>query len=67
MLGERFNYVPIRGYGHPAGIYNDYTSKVPWNVIETGTRKEIVEDDPIQESVDMDAVDEQLQDLGYVV
>ncbi|EMA32750.1 hypothetical protein C444_05996 [Haloarcula japonica DSM 6131] len=68
MLGERFRYVPIRGYGHPFGVYNEYTTKVPWNVIETGERKDIIDEKPTQDiNVDLDAVDDQLRNLGYVL
>jgi len=68
MLGERLSYVPVRGYGHPIGFYNEYTTKIPWNVIETGERKEIVEEQSVREhEVDMQTVNDQLRSLGYKV
>ena len=68
MLGERLQYVPIRGFGHPYAMYNDYTTKVPWNVIESDDRKEIVEEDSIQqEDSDLQEINDRLRNLGYIV
>lgn len=68
MLGERFQYVPMRGYGHPIGVYNEYTTKVPWNVIQADERKEIIAEQPTQQQeTDMSSIDDRLRDLGYKV
>lgn len=68
MLGEYYQYVPMRGYGHPGSMYNDYLTKVPWNVIEGGNRKKITKEKPIRNNdIDMNEIDEQLRDLGYIV
>ncbi|PSP82761.1 hypothetical protein BRC96_11175 [Halobacteriales archaeon QS_6_64_34] len=67
MLGDRHEIVPTRDYGHPKGIYNDTLVKVPWNVIETGERKEIIKEESREQYVESEAVNEQLRDLGYVV
>lgn len=68
MLGERLQYVPIRAYGHPYAMYNDYTTKVPWNVIETDYRKKIIEEEPLpKDDPNIHNVNEHLRNLGYVV
>ena len=68
MLGDRHDYVPVRDYGHHKGIFNDATVKVPWLVHESGDRKTIEEDPPVEvDSVEMESVNEQLRNLGYKV
>lgn len=67
MLGDRHEYVPTRDYGHHEGIYNDVLVKVPWHVIESDSRKEIVAEPPKKLDVNESAVNEQLRDLGYVL
>lgn len=67
MLGDRHEIVPTRDYGHPYGIYNETLTKVPWHVVDTGERKEVIEEEPDQRlEVDMDALNDQLRNLGYV-
>ncbi|WP_248516821.1 hypothetical protein [Salinarchaeum laminariae] len=67
MLGDRHDFVPTRDYGHHKGIFNGPTVDVPWHVKESDTRKEIVAEPPERTAVDMDRVDEQLRELGYVI
>lgn len=68
MLGDRHEVVPTQDYGHPKGIYNDTLVKVPWNVIESDERREIIEEKPRnRQKVDTEAVNEQLRNLGYVI
>lgn len=67
MLGERHQFVPTRDYGHHEGIYNDALVKVPWHIVPDTERKKIVAEEPKDRSVDPEAVDERLRDLGYVV
>jgi len=66
MFGERCGPIPIRGWGHPIGIYTDQLVKVPWLVSETGSRRRISAD-PVDERqvVEDDVVAERLQQLGY--
>ena len=67
MLGERLPYFPVREYGHPRGIYNDILTKVPWNVIDSDERKEIIEEEPEEkEEVDEEELDSRLRNLGYL-
>lgn len=64
MLGERYKYVPMKDYGHWHGIYDDRLVTVPWHIIESNTRKDIVAEPPERESTDVD-VTERLKLLGY--
>lgn len=67
MLGERHEYIPIREYGHPAGIWSDILTTVPWHVHTNGSRKEIISEPPYSNddtSTDYE-VDERLKMLGY--
>lgn len=69
LLGERSFPVPYREYGHPWGTYTEKLVKVPWNVYDPGPRKEIVSEEPTDESDDVDEelIDERLRNLGYRV
>ncbi|WP_328764515.1 hypothetical protein [Haloarcula salinisoli] len=70
LLGERERPIPVRRFGHPGGVYVDELLEVPWHVIDTGERKEIVAEEPVERSVsesDQEAVEQQLADLGYRV
>jgi hypothetical protein len=68
MLGERGFPIPVRGYGHPPGIYNDPLTRVPWLIHASDARKEIVGEDPVTDRDDVDerVVTERLEQLGYV-
>ena len=65
MIGDRHDYLPTKDYGHHRGIYNDPTIKVPWQVIESGSRKEIQAEKSDSKDTDMVRIDKQLRDLGY--
>lgn len=68
MMGERAFPVPVREYGHPAGIYTDELVRVPWHVSRNGARPDIVAEPPVGESDrDREAVArDRLRELGYV-
>jgi hypothetical protein len=67
MLGERARPIPIREWGHPRGIYTEELVKVPWLVVESESRPEIVAEDSERnrDAVDRDVVAERLRNLGY--
>jgi hypothetical protein len=66
LLGERCSPLPIRDYGHHVGIYVEELVKVPWLVHNDGSRRDIVEEEPIaQPSEDTELINEQLRNLGY--
>lgn len=68
LLADREFPIPITYYGHPLGIYVDELVKVPWFVVETSERRDIVAERPRDERRrDGEAVDEQLRNLGYRV
>ncbi|MFB6102263.1 MAG: hypothetical protein ABEJ73_06815 [Haloplanus sp.] len=67
LLGERLFPIPLRAYGHPAGVYVDELVEVPWHVHERGDRKRIVAETPSErDEVDERELEEQLRNLGYV-
>jgi hypothetical protein len=66
MVGERHDFVPVRDYGHHPGIYNDSLTRVPWHIVESGSRKRIVPESPEDdEEVDVELLTQRLIDLGY--
>jgi hypothetical protein len=66
MLGDRHTFVPVRDYGHHRGIYNKPTVKVPWHIVDTDSRKEVIAEQPEDtDSPDMEQINEQLKNLGY--
>lgn len=75
MLGERTWPVPLRHYGHPRGIRRPEVIDVPWFVVDDGNRRRIVPEPPqesadivdaLSEDMDRHAINERLQDLGYM-
>jgi hypothetical protein len=68
MLGERGFPVPIPGYGHPPGVYNEALTRVPWLVYENGARRDVVAEasETEQSDVSEDVVSDRLRQLGYV-
>ncbi|WP_216824871.1 LTA synthase family protein [Salinigranum rubrum] len=67
MLGERHEYIPIREYGHPAGIWSEILTNVPWHIHTSGIRKEIIAEQPhrARDTLHAYEVDERLKTLGY--
>jgi len=67
MLGERQRPVPIKHYGHPAGIYLDELVAVPWHVYESGKRRIIEPDEPTTVGrPNQEELKSHLRDMGYV-
>lgn len=68
LLGEREFPIPVKRYGHPAGIYMDELVEVPWLEYQNGERRDIVADQPESEiEYDEATVKEHLRDIGYAV
>jgi len=65
LINDREAPIPIRGYGHPESIFVEELVKVPWLVVENGTRKDVSEARDA-EPVDSDGVERNLRDLGYL-
>lgn len=67
LLGERESPIPVRGTEHHPGLYVEELVEVPWLTIESGTRREIVEDPPEGElDVDEETKRDRLHALGYI-
>jgi hypothetical protein len=67
MLGEKTLPLVPPQYGHPHHIQTNELRKVPWLVIDSGERRDIVEDEPVgHERLDEDIINERLETLGYV-
>lgn len=67
MIGERARPFPIREYGHPCGVHTDMLVTVPWQVYESGSRREI-RANKSNLSTDIkneDDVKSRLRNLGY--
>ncbi|MDB2245707.1 hypothetical protein PM076_13700 [Halorubrum ezzemoulense] len=66
MLGERMTPIPVREYGHNAGIYNKELLEVPWFIVDNGDRREIVAESPDgSKDFSKEKIRDQLQALGY--
>jgi len=67
LLGERLSPVPSRRkYGHPYGVHMEELMKVPWFIVENGSRRDIVADTPRdQETVSEKKIESRLEALGY--
>ena len=69
LLGERLWPIPVRQYQHPPGIYVEELVRVPWHVVETGSRKRITAESDVAdrgyERLETDELDDQLAALGY--
>ncbi len=70
MLGERLFPVPVRGYGHPPGLYAEELVKVPWHVSNNGPRRECIPEAPVSDpgpdSAEDELANQRLRDLGYI-
>lgn len=68
-LGERERPLPVRFYGHMEGLHTPELVDVPWHVHEFDQRRRIVAEEPADEgtSIDIEAVERNLRDLGYKV
>jgi len=66
LLGERLYPIPIRGFEHPASIYEDELLEVPWLIID-GPRRSVTSDPPNSSGeIASDVAQKRLEDLGYV-
>lgn len=71
LFGEWIFPFPMREYGHPYGIYVKNLIKVPWLVIEDGSRRKIEKSKETQyedssDYLEEDNIKEKLRALGYV-
>lgn len=69
LLGERAFPIPIREWGHPRGLHVSDLVTVPWLVIESDERREVLSEspDPDRETeTEESEIKERLAQLGYV-
>jgi hypothetical protein len=66
MLGERITPITSKKIGHHQNVYTKEALFVPWLEVENGSRREIIEEDPIGfDRIDDEIINEQLKALGY--
>jgi hypothetical protein len=67
LLGEKPHALAAPVYGHPRGLRHEHLCKVPWLVVTGDERKDVVEEEPTEQTPDpSDDVAGRLADLGYV-
>ena len=67
MMGERTFPVPIKMYAHPRGVREPELVEVPWAVIESDERREIIDDSTnAADDYETEEMKQRLADLGYV-
>lgn len=67
MMGERAFPIPIKMYAHPRGIRESELVEVPWAVVESGERRDIVDGGTTAtEDYETEEMEQRLADLGYV-
>jgi hypothetical protein len=67
LVGDVLWPFPKRGYGHPVGLLAPPLVEVPWLVVDTGSRRKVEPDRPVEPQVDHESVEveERLERLGY--
>jgi hypothetical protein len=66
LLGERLSPMFLREWGHGNGLYRADLRQVPWLEVDNGERRTVRADEPIEiENVDEEAIQENLEALGY--
>jgi hypothetical protein len=66
LLGERIPPLFLKEYGHGEGIYHDSLRSVPYLIIDSGDRKHITSENPIERADQHDGeLDARLRALGY--
>jgi hypothetical protein len=69
LIGDRMFPIPVRGFGHPATLYQSELVDVPWFEADYETRRNTVAEPPVDQT-DTDEAEElaanALRDLGYL-
>jgi hypothetical protein len=66
LVGDRTGPVPAKGYGHPKGFYVPGLVTVPWLVVESSERRQIISEPPSKrDEIDDDVIESRLKHLGY--
>jgi hypothetical protein len=64
LVGERGWPVPMKLYGHRAGVRLPGVVRVPW-AVSAGDRRRIIQEETAAEPVDEDQLESRLEELGY--
>jgi|AntDeeMinimDraft_4_1070355.scaffolds.fasta_scaffold00679_13 hypothetical protein len=65
LIGDQIGPLPVRGYGHPTGLYVSELLQVPWETLP-GERRKITKERPQEtDSVDDNIIKNRLKQLGY--
>ena len=70
LFGNRVGPIPMDGWAHPRGLYDEQLVTVPWHVHDSEKRKTIKAEEPEDDHLDSrdpDEIDEHLRALGYKV
>lgn len=75
LLGEKTGIWKYSNYGrltpsgtpvgHPRSIYVPELRVVPWLIIDSGTRRKIISESPIEQRIEDELIEERLSKLGY--
>ena len=67
LVGERLRPIPTKKkYGHYYGVYTPELVKVPWFIVNSGSRREIESEPPVEaDTTAEETIDKRLQALGY--
>lgn len=66
LFGERLWPIPVRGYGHPGGIYVPELVEVPWLSFVADERQHAIAEPPeSNQSIDQKELTDKLAHLGY--
>lgn len=68
LVGDRERPIPVKGYGHPRGLYVPELIDVPWQVVAAEQRRAIRSDPPLEgerAGLSERELTDRLADLGY--
>ncbi|WP_323173751.1 hypothetical protein [Natrialba sp. PRR66] len=66
LVGDELRPIPVRGFGHPRGLYAPPLVKVPWFIVETGQQRKVMSESPVKTAeTDDEIVSNRLEALGY--
>jgi len=66
LIGDWIGPIPCRGYGHPRHLHVEPLVKVPWFIIENGSRRDVQPDAPLDvDKMDDETLEDRLSALGY--
>lgn len=67
LIGDRMWPIPLRGFGHPTGLYVPELVRVPWLVVQSTDRRSLTSEPPVEgENIEREVIDDRLRKLGYI-